>query len=73
MNLVVDKQQGPYYTIASAIEAAKDNAVITIVSDIYVENLTITKPLTLKSQEQQDNVILTVQKHPNILVRVAKG
>ena len=72
MALVVDKKRGPYYTINAALQAASPKAIIELSNDIYIENIHITKPVTIKNKDNSDNVILIALKHPNILISVEK-
>ena len=49
MALVVDKKNGPYKTINAALQEAPPNATIELTNDIYIENIHITKPITIKN------------------------
>lgn len=66
---IVDQQDGPYFTIQSAIDAAVSGSIIKINSGLYKENLVIRgKSLTLEQRDMNSEVYVLGIKGPALLV-----
>ncbi len=57
--LVVDKFNGPYYTINAAYSASADGDVILIYPATYLESISISKAITLEGIDPNSTVIQT--------------
>jgi len=60
-----------FETIQSAIDAAVDGDILTIIPEIYEENLTINKSITLKSEDEKNIILDGKKKGPVISIENA--
>jgi hypothetical protein len=71
---VVDSEEGPYYTIQSAIDDAKPNSTIKITSGLYKENIVITQhSLKIESKDACPDVYIMGNKGPAVLIDIPEG
>lgn len=67
--LVVDVQNGPFYTIMSAIEAAEGKTTILVNRGLYIERIRITKPdikIIPFNKEASNELIILNDEGPTI-------
>jgi len=73
MSYIVDQEQGPYFTIQSAIDIAKDGSIIKINTGLYKENLVIRgKSLSLESRDLNSEVYILGSKGPTLYITSKK-
>jgi hypothetical protein len=71
MFLVVDKEKGPYTSIADAVANAKDYTEIRISSGLYSDNVEITKHgLRLVPKDKEADIIWVANAGPAITVNI---
>lgn len=74
VSYIVDQQDGPYYTIQSAINDAKPNCTIKITTGLYKENLVIkTNFLKIESKDFNPEVYIMGNKGPALTIDIPEG
>jgi F-box protein 11 len=69
VTLEVDQDDGPYFTIQSAIDNAKPNTSIQVHSGIYKESLIIREPsIKIESKDYRPDVYIMGQKGPALII-----
>lgn len=71
MFYLVDMENGPFFTIQSAIDIASPGSTIKISSGLYKENLVITtKNLRIEAKDMSPDVYIMGMKGPALLIDV---